>query len=234
VDQEPGTPEETTDPAGTPADDATAASAGTAAGAGGHGAPARSGGPAASRPDAAPAGESDPGAPDADPAERPVTAAGAAGEADAASQRAGAAAKPAGAAAEPTAGGQDRPRAAVFRVPATALLAVALLAVCVSPFALGYPVLLLIFLVPVALAVWVVRTRTYADHRGLTVHTVFSRRAIPWSRVTSLRLTEKSGVRAVLDGKDEVTLPAVRVRHLPLLAAVSDGRITDPRQRSAG
>lgn len=213
MDQEPATPEETTDPAGASAGDAARQPAGE----GGQDATARTddalaeeGEPAATRPDRT-------AAPDTAPERAPGPASG-----------------------PDDAGGTDpeasvrRPRAAVFRVPATALLAVALLALCVSPFALGYPVLLAIFLGPLALAVWVVRTRTYADHEGLTVHRVFGRRAIPWSQVTSLRLTERSTVRAVLDGDDEVALPAVRVRHLPLLAAVSDGRIGDPRKHPAG
>ncbi|GDY31846.1 PH domain-containing protein [Gandjariella thermophila] len=126
------------------------------------------------------------------------------------------------------------PAAVVFRVPTTALLAVALLALCMSPVGLASPALLVIFVVPVALAVWLLRTRTRADAEGLTVRTLFGRRLIPWSRVTSLRLTEKSAVRAVVDGDGEVTLPAVRVRHLPLLAAVSGGRIADPRQPHPG
>lgn len=123
-----------------------------------------------------------------------------------------------------------RPAAVVFRVPTTALLAVAFLALCMSPIGLASPVLLVIFVVPIALAGWLVRTRTQADATALTVHTLFGRRVIPWSQVTSLRLTEKSAVRAVVADAGEVTLPAVRVRHLPLLAAVSGGRIADPRQ----
>jgi uncharacterized membrane protein len=133
--------------------------------------------------------------------------------------------------AEEPAGAQAaRSPAVVFRVPTTALLAVVFLALCMSPIGLASPALLVIFVVPVAIAVWLMRTRTQADATALTVRTLFGSRVIPWSRVTSLRLTQKSAVRAVVDGGDEVALPAVRVRHLPVLAAVSGGRIADPRQ----
>lgn len=116
----------------------------------------------------------------------------------------------------------------MFRIPATAVLGAGLLAVAATPLALSAPGLPVIYLVPIALAVWVLRTRTTVDLNGIAVRTLFGRRAIPWDAVRSLRLDARSRVRAVLADETEVVLPAVRTRHLPVLAVVSDGRLTDP------
>jgi hypothetical protein len=116
----------------------------------------------------------------------------------------------------------------LFRIPATAVLGAGLLAVAATPLALSAPGLQAIYLVPVALAVWVLRTRTTVDQDGIAVRTMFGRRAIPWEAVRSLRLDPRSRVRAVLADETEVVLPAVRTRHLPVLAVVSGGRLADP------
>lgn len=120
------------------------------------------------------------------------------------------------------------PARLVFRVPAVAVLAALLLAVCATPFAFGAPGLFVIYLGPLGAVIWVLRTRTTADAGGLAVRTVLGSRALPWSGLRGLRLTSRAGVRAVLTDGTEVTLPAVRTRHLPALALVSGGRLADP------
>jgi hypothetical protein len=120
------------------------------------------------------------------------------------------------------------PNRLLFRVPATAVLAPLLLAVAAVPFAFGAPGFYVIFLVPIGLIVWILRYRTTADADGLTVRRALTRRALPWSSLKGLRLTKRAGVRAVLTDDTEVALPAVRTRHLPALALVSDGRLDDP------
>jgi hypothetical protein len=62
----------------------------------------------------------------------------------------------------------------------------------------------------------------------LVVRRVLSRTVIPWSRVASLRLAEKGWIRVVRTDGGEIALPTVRTRHLPALALISGGRITDP------
>lgn len=116
----------------------------------------------------------------------------------------------------------------MFRIPGIAVLAALLLALGATPFAFGAPGLFTIYLVPVGLALWVLRTRTTADPDGLSVRRVFSSRRLPWSALKGLRLTRQAGVRAVLTDDTEVTLPAVRTRHLPALALISGGRLDDP------
>ncbi len=57
----------------------------------------------------------------------------------------------------------------MFRVPSLAILGAVLLAVCATPVAFGAPFFWLIYLVPVAVVVWVLRVRTVADAEALTI-----------------------------------------------------------------
>jgi len=116
----------------------------------------------------------------------------------------------------------------VFRTPSVAVLAALLLALCATPFAVGAPGFYLIYLVPLGLIVWVLRTRTTADGDGLAVRRVFTSRSLPWSSLKGFRLTKRAGVHAVLTDDTEIALPSVRTRHLTALALVSGGRLDDP------
>jgi hypothetical protein len=123
--------------------------------------------------------------------------------------------------------GARQPRA-IFKIPSTALLAIAFLVMCMTPVALGeVPWLWVIYVFPLALLFFVLRTRTVADQNGLSVHTMFGHRDIPWSALKGLALT-KAKVRAVLTDDSQITLPTVRTRHLPVLSIVSGGRLEDP------
>ena len=135
---------------------------------------------------------------------------------------------------ERTASERTAPRRALFRIPGVAVLGAALLAVAATPIAFAAPGLQVLYLVPIALAAWVLRTRTTVDAEGIVVRTLVGRRAMRWADVTSLRLDSRSRVRAVLVDKSEVPLPAVRTRHLPLLAAVSAGRLDDAGNAPTG
>jgi hypothetical protein len=116
----------------------------------------------------------------------------------------------------------------VFRVPAVAVLAALLLAIGATPFAFGAPGFYAVYLVPIGFIIWVLRTRTTADADGLAVRRVFTRRSLPWSSLKGLRLTKRAGVHAVLADDSEVSLPAVRTRHLTALSLISRGRLDDP------
>ncbi|WP_410671184.1 PH domain-containing protein [Amycolatopsis sp. cmx-4-68] len=124
---------------------------------------------------------------------------------------------------------QDEGRKAVFRIPRTSFMAIALLTICVTPIALGeIPYLQWLYLFPIALAVFVVRTRTVATREGLAVRTMFGHRDVPWSALKGLAITKKSRVQAVLEDDTKVPLPTVRTRHLPVLSLVSEGLVADP------
>ena len=120
------------------------------------------------------------------------------------------------------------PSRLVFRIPSVALLGVLFLAVCESAVALASPWLRLLYVAPVAIAVWILRTRTVAYADRLLVRRVFSRRVLPWSRIVSLRIHDGKWMRAVLADGSEISLPAVRTRHLSALALITGGRLSDP------
>ena len=117
---------------------------------------------------------------------------------------------------------------ATFRRPLTALIGVFGLIVCMTPVAFGVPGLQVLYLVPVGVAVWLVRTRTVVGPDTVVVHRVVGSRRVIWSDLQGLRIDDRSRVWAVLHGGAEVGLPAVRARDLPLVAAVSRGRLPDP------
>jgi len=117
---------------------------------------------------------------------------------------------------------------AVFRPSPLVVLVAFAFAFCATPFAFGAPLFWLIYLVPIAMIVWAVRTRTVVDPDALTVRHLLGGRTVPWAEVASLRLTKGTRVRAVLTGGDELALPAVHVRNLPALSAASGGHLPDP------
>jgi hypothetical protein len=124
---------------------------------------------------------------------------------------------------------QDEGRKAVFRIPRTSFMAIALLTICVTPIALGeIPYLQWLYVFPIALAVFVIRTRTIATREGLATRTMFGHRDVPWSALKGLAITKKSRVQAVLQDDTKVPLPTVRTRHLPVLSLVSEGLVADP------
>jgi hypothetical protein len=128
---------------------------------------------------------------------------------------------------------RQMPSRLVFRTPGTAVLGALLLAVAAIPFAFAAPWLFLVFLVPLAAIVLVLRLRTTADADGLVARTTFGRHELPWGEIRALRVSERSWVRAVLaDGKEQ-PLPTVRTRHLPALAVISGGRLDDPTEPPA-
>lgn len=124
---------------------------------------------------------------------------------------------------------QDEGRKAVFRIPRTSFMAIALLTICVTPIALGeIPYLEWLYVFPIALAVFVARTRTVATRDGLAIRTMFGKRDVPWSALKGLAITKKARVQAVLKDDTKVPLPTVRTRHLPVLSLVSEGLVADP------
>ena len=115
----------------------------------------------------------------------------------------------------------------VFRVSPLMVLFALALAVCAIPVAFGAPYLWLIYVVPVAIVVWTLRTRTVVDADGMRVRRLVGGRHVAWDTVGGLRVDRRNSVHAVLNGGGEVTLPAVHVRDLPALAEASGGRLPD-------
>ncbi|MGH3782418.1 MAG: PH domain-containing protein [Pseudonocardiaceae bacterium] len=114
-----------------------------------------------------------------------------------------------------------------FRLPLTTLIGVFGLIVCMTPVAFGVPGLQVFYLGPLALAVWLVRTRTVVGPETLVAYRVWGSRRIAWSDLAGLRIDDQSRVSAVLPAGDEVRLPTVRAGDLPALVALSQGRLPD-------
>ena len=117
---------------------------------------------------------------------------------------------------------------AVFRISPLMILFAFALGICAIPVAFGAPYLWLVYLVPVAVVVWTLRTRTVVDTDGMRVRRLVGGRRVPWDAVGGLRVDRRNTVHAVLTAGGEITLPAVHVRDLPALAAASGGRVPDP------
>ncbi len=116
----------------------------------------------------------------------------------------------------------------VFRIPATALLAAGLIAICVTPVAWVAPGLQALYVLPLAYAYWVIRNRTTVTEEELVARGLFGSTTVKWSEVKSIRLARKGWLKAVRTDDTEVTLPAVRFMHLPALSLVSGGLVPDP------
>ena len=115
-----------------------------------------------------------------------------------------------------------------IRTSRVALLAVAVLAIGMIPLATASPWLLVLFVVPVVAAVAVVRVGVDVSTTRLTAHGLLGSRRLDWDDVAGLRAGRRGELHAVLRDGGEIRLPITRARHLPVLAAASGGRITDP------
>lgn len=124
---------------------------------------------------------------------------------------------------------------AIFRaVPTVALVAVAFLALCLSPIAFQGGTWFLLFLIPLAGAAWVVRTRTRVDTEGLHVRRLLGTRSMAWSEVATLRLVQRGWVHAVPREGADLELRGVRIRDLGRVGEASGGRISAPSPAEAG
>lgn len=117
-----------------------------------------------------------------------------------------------------------------FRMNRAALLPVLMFAAGVVPTATVSYAALLLLLLPVVLAVWVLRTGFDVDDDGITVRSLLGSRAVPWSELAGVRVGPRADLWLVTTGGTDVRLPAVRARDLPALGAASEGRIPVPDQ----
>jgi hypothetical protein len=110
----------------------------------------------------------------------------------------------------------------------TALLPVVVLAICVLPLANATPWLLLLWVVPAALAARVVRVGVDVGDDGITVRSLAGARTLPWSQLAGLRVGERGDLWLVTTADTQLRLPVLRARDLPRLAQLSGGRIPAP------
>ena len=115
-----------------------------------------------------------------------------------------------------------------LRMNRTALIPVGLLALCAVPLAFAAPWTPVLLLVPLAVAVWVLRAGVDIADDGLTVRSLAGERRVPWSEVAGIRVAPRGDLWLVTTRGTEVHVPVMRARDLPRLAAVSGGRIDVP------
>ena len=87
---------------------------------------------------------------------------------------------------------------AVFRVSPLMVLFALALGVCAIPVAFGAPYLWLIYLVPLGIVAWTLRTRTVVDAEGMRVRRLVGGRRVSWDEVGGLRVDRRNTVHAVL------------------------------------
>ena len=115
-----------------------------------------------------------------------------------------------------------------LRMSRTALLPIVVLAVCVLPVATATPWLLLLLVVPLALAAWVFRVGVDVGGEGITVRSLIGARSVPWPELAGIRVGGRGELWLVTTADTEVRLPVLRARDLPRLAQLSGGRIPAP------
>jgi hypothetical protein len=126
------------------------------------------------------------------------------------------------------------PGPADFRaVPTVSLVAIGFLALCLSPIAFQGGPWFLLFLIPLAGAAWVVRSRTRVDTEGLHVRRLLGSRSMAWSDVATLRLVDRGWVHAVPQDGADLELRGVRIRDLGRVGEASGGRISAPSPAEA-
>lgn len=115
-----------------------------------------------------------------------------------------------------------------LRMPRTALLPVALLALCMVPLASAAPWTPVLLLIPLAVALWVLRVGVDIADDGLTVRSLVGERRVPWTELVGIRVAPRGDLWLVTTRGTEVRMPVLRARDLPRLAALSGGRIEVP------
>jgi hypothetical protein len=115
-----------------------------------------------------------------------------------------------------------------LRMNRTALLPVGLLAVCTVPLAFAAPWTPVLLLIPLVVALWVLRVGVDIGDDAVTVRSLAGRRRVPWSEIAGIRVAPRGDLWLVTTRGTEVHLPVMRARDLPLLASASGGRIDVP------
>ncbi len=114
------------------------------------------------------------------------------------------------------------------------LIVVLFLLFCVTPLAFVGTPLLVLYVIPLGVLLWIFRSGTDIDADGLTVRAIAGRRRISWDEVQALSPAPRGELRAVLKDGRLLPLPQVRLRHLDLIAAVSGGRVPTVNDAAAG
>ena len=116
-----------------------------------------------------------------------------------------------------------------LRMNRTALFPVGLLTLCTIPLAFAAPWTPILLVMPLAVALWVLRVGVDIADDGLTVRSLAGQRRVPWAEVAGIRVARRGDLWLVTTRGTELRLPVMRARDLPRLAALSGGRIDLPQ-----
>jgi Bacterial PH domain len=86
--------------------------------------------------------------------------------------------------------------------------------------------LVLVPLIPLAVAVWAWRAGTDANEYGIRVRALFGRKVVPWTEVSALIPDQRGRAVAELRSGSAIHLTAVKPGDLPRLAAASGKQVT--------
>lgn len=121
----------------------------------------------------------------------------------------------------------------MFRLPRVAYLIVLFLVFCTAP--LGFTgsgtneatlgPRALVMLIPIGAALYVARTGTSVDAKGIRIRALFGSKMLEWDQVRGLTVSDRS-VYAVLDD-GSLRLPCVHVNNLADVAKASGGRLPE-------
>jgi hypothetical protein len=120
------------------------------------------------------------------------------------------------------------PPPVVLKISPIAHLAVGFFTLGLLVPVLTWPPTAPLLALPLLLSALIVRLRTIADDRGVTVRTLLGSRTLRWEDLDGLRFSRGSWARAHLADGGELRLPAVTFATLPLLTEVSAGRVPNP------
>ena len=115
-----------------------------------------------------------------------------------------------------------------LRMNRTALIPVGLLALCTVPLAFAASWTPVLLVIPLAVALWVLRVGVDIADDGLTVRSLAGQRRVPWAEVAGIRVARRGDRFVVTTRGTELHLPVMRARDLPRLAELSGGRIDVP------
>lgn len=129
---------------------------------------------------------------------------------------------------EPTAE-PSLPRGALLRLRPTrvGLLVIVVLLICMTPVAAQRTFLMPLYMIPVVLLWWLLRSGTDVDDSGIRIRAMLGSRHWSWDQLRGLSATERGTLNAVLADGRTVRMPCARARHLRLIAKVSAGRVPE-------
>lgn len=107
-------------------------------------------------------------------------------------------------------------------------IAVGFLTLCLLVPATAFPLSAPVLVIPVLLSALIIRLRTVADERGVTVRTLTGSQSVAWEDIDGLRFHRGNWARAHLKDGSELRLPAVTFATLPQLTEASAGRVPNP------